>query len=513
MKKFIILIVIFVLVVVLSNIIYLIYFSEKNIGFPKLSLNFIKDETKEYKVVMENYLYGYINRDGKYMIEPTFISAHEFSDGLALVQIKNGKYGYINNGGEFIIQPIYNNAVSFSSNAAIVLDINNEMKIIDKQGKVLSTLNCFEATPFVEELSIIKIKDKYGAIDINGKTVINPKFDYIKPFSENIAVFKQGNYYGYINKLGDIIINPQFLNANDFIEDKACVKCTNGLYGYINKEGLLIINPQYDFAYPFKEGIAVVVLGNKFGVIDDKGKYLINPQYDNLSEFEEGRAAAFINGGYCVINRKGKTIINPNKDIQEIKILNNIIFASMNNKIGILNSKGDFIVSPRFNRIDNFENNYFVENYNLKTIFSSYLPGDKIGVFNIELISAEQVGLVELQYKGPVTLNINLINNIGAQIDRFEFNIKLYDENDLLLETKNHWIVRLKNGDNKKLTFYSYKAVDKYKYRYGDIHNIKKIVFTPIEFIVFNHSCSDSQNYIFTTSNYKGIIMEVKNNE
>lgn len=510
MKKIVILIVILVLIVLLTYIIYLKCYSKMNIGSQEFSLNFIKDESKEYKVVMENYLYGYINRDGKYMIEPKFNSANEFSDGLALVQTKNGKYGYINKNSEFIIQPIYKNAVSFSSNAAIVLDTNDEMKIIDKEGKVLSSLNCFEATPFVEGLSIIKIKDKYGAIDINGNIVINPLFDYLKPFSSNFAAFKQGNYYGYINKSGNIIINPQFLEAKDFQEDKACVKCANGLYGYISKEGLLIINPQFDFANSFKESVAVVQLGNKYGVVDDKGKYIINPQYDYLSDFENEIASASINGSYCVINKKGKTIVNSDKDIFGIHLKNNIIFAFINSKFGILNSHGDIIVSPRFNQIENVEENYYVENYNMKTIFSSYLPGEKIGEFIIELISAEQMGLVELQYKGPVTLNINFKNNLGAQIDRFEFDMKLYDKNELLIETKNYWIVRLNNGYGRKIQFYSRKAVEEFKFRYGDIHNISKIVFVPIELKVFNHFCSDPQKYISTRSNFKGIKMEVE---
>ena len=48
--------------------------------------------------------YGYVNRMGKFVLEPQYESALPFTDFLAAVQ-KDGKWGFINCEGKFVIEP------------------------------------------------------------------------------------------------------------------------------------------------------------------------------------------------------------------------------------------------------------------------------------------------------------------------------------------------------------------------------------------------------------------------
>ncbi len=48
-----------------------------------------------------NGKYGYIDKTGKYVINPQFDYAGSFSEGLAVVEI-GGKWGYIDKTGKFI---------------------------------------------------------------------------------------------------------------------------------------------------------------------------------------------------------------------------------------------------------------------------------------------------------------------------------------------------------------------------------------------------------------------------
>jgi hypothetical protein len=50
--------------------------------------------------------YGYINHDGKVVIEPRFDEASDFSDGLAAVKL-NGEWGYIGPDGKPVIEPTF----------------------------------------------------------------------------------------------------------------------------------------------------------------------------------------------------------------------------------------------------------------------------------------------------------------------------------------------------------------------------------------------------------------------
>ena len=40
------------------------------------------------------------------------------------------------------------------------------------------------------------------------------------------------------------------------------------IYGYINEEGYEVVPLKYDYAKRFKEGLAEIVIGDKFGFID-----------------------------------------------------------------------------------------------------------------------------------------------------------------------------------------------------------------------------------------------------
>lgn len=63
--------------------------------------------------------FGYIDKSGKLTINPQFDDAHDFSEGLAAVEI-NGKWGYIDKTGKFVINPTFDIADDFSGGLAKV---------------------------------------------------------------------------------------------------------------------------------------------------------------------------------------------------------------------------------------------------------------------------------------------------------------------------------------------------------------------------------------------------------
>jgi hypothetical protein len=49
--------------------------------------------------------WGYIDRAGKYIINPQFNGAFPFAGGLAMVVISRGKFAYINRAGNYVWKP------------------------------------------------------------------------------------------------------------------------------------------------------------------------------------------------------------------------------------------------------------------------------------------------------------------------------------------------------------------------------------------------------------------------
>jgi hypothetical protein len=192
---------------------------------------------------------GYIDESGKLVINPQWDSAYRFADGRALVCVgecdfehtlghsyskgadleQTFKYGYIDENGKMVINPIYEDAGNFSEGLAAVCA---------GAGCYLGTNN--------------KGKEKkWGFIDRQGNTVIPPQFASASEFHEGFASVSVGGKGGYIDKNGRFIINPQFASTFNFENGVAAVCVDNDgkdtsnrtKCGYIDKSGKYIWQP------------------------------------------------------------------------------------------------------------------------------------------------------------------------------------------------------------------------------------------------------------------------------
>jgi len=205
--------------------------------------------------------YGYVNRMGKYVLEPQYEEALPFSDFLAAVK-KDGKWGFINGEGKFIIEPRFENAFLFSDGAAAV-----------------------------EE------NEKWGFINRSGKYLVQPKYESAGIFRQGLAAVRWEGKWGFISKDGEMVVPPKFDQVYFFSEDRSGAQ-VNGLWGYIDRTGTFTVPPKYAEALPFSQGLAAVNVGghredNEFtgGVwnfVDPQGKVIIDQALISAALPEKG---------------------------------------------------------------------------------------------------------------------------------------------------------------------------------------------------------------------------------
>ncbi|NMG73095.1 WG repeat-containing protein, partial [Parazoarcus communis] len=130
------------------------------------------------------------------------------------------KYGFVDEEGKFIIQPKYKQATVFSEGLAWVVEENGAPIAINKKGETKITLkNAEEVGIFKEGLAFYSAfnkdgKKEFGFIDNTGNIVIKPKFSTVGFFTEGLcAVKNELGKIGYINKKGELIVNYQFDKA------------------------------------------------------------------------------------------------------------------------------------------------------------------------------------------------------------------------------------------------------------------------------------------------------------
>lgn len=153
---------------------------------------------------------GFIDKTGKYVIEPQFDKVRYFSEGLACVS-KNGLWGYIDKNGKVISDYLYSDAHSFSGGLAAVYGDNDfgEAKwgFINKSGSLVVPLMYDSVEDVRESLAAVKINDKWGFINTKGKLVIKPEYRQVKKFKNGLCyVYKNDKPMyvttGYINTVG-----------------------------------------------------------------------------------------------------------------------------------------------------------------------------------------------------------------------------------------------------------------------------------------------------------------------
>jgi hypothetical protein len=193
----------------------------------------------------EGFTKGFINTKGDLVIPSDYLYAEDFSEGLVNVSEK-----FLDVKGEAVIEAKeYKIIKGFSEGLAVVMLKDGSPAFINKNGKV------------VIELKDQNISSAYCFSD--GLAVVNEA--------------GKDHRAGYINRNGKLLIPFKFAEANGFSEGLAGVRDElNGLWGFVNKRGEWIVKQRFSDipSDGFKNGLALVKENGKWGYINPRGEYI-----------------------------------------------------------------------------------------------------------------------------------------------------------------------------------------------------------------------------------------------
>jgi hypothetical protein len=275
------------------------------------------------KNIYKDNRYGYIDREGNVIIEPKYAIAREFSEGLAMTDL-----GYIDVNSEVIIEGTHFYG-SFSEGLALAGG-DGKLGYVDKNGDFVIEPQWLRAFPFSEGLARVWTANtpegKTGFIDKTGEYAIPPEmqaFEYdIREqggFHDGRALvmileyFERGRFdtwFGYIDKSGEIVIEPKYTLARDFSQGMAPV-LIDDRWGYIDVDGNVVIDPRFDEAYPFSEGLAHVSIYGEWCYIDTGGNIVVKTRFHKVKKFSGGLAAINDSGKWGYIDKSGNIVIEP----------------------------------------------------------------------------------------------------------------------------------------------------------------------------------------------------------
>jgi S-layer homology domain/WG containing repeat len=317
--------------------------------------------------------FGYIDTQGKLKISSQFLSATVFSQGLAIVGVKDGYqiidragqpkvmlptseflsyfpappgsftidisgfdsnglipvsmrgvlenggevalFGYLDRTGKWVVKP-QDSIATFAEGLAAV-EVNGKYGYVDVAGNAVIAPQFEEVGAFSQGLAPVKVGEQWGYIDRTGNIMIASQFASVAAFSHGLAAIQQNGKWGFIDRAGKLIVTPQFVEYRDFDGQLAAVKDNQNLWGYIDAAGAIVVEPKFREVRPFSEGLAAVYLGDSgWGYMNSSGQLVIAPQFNDAQPFSEGLAGVHLvppkdkwENRWVYIDRAGKTAI------------------------------------------------------------------------------------------------------------------------------------------------------------------------------------------------------------
>lgn len=432
-----------------------------------------------------------------------------------LLRIRMGeKYGFINEDGKIVIEPQFDDVghVVFSEDLCCVV-IGEKKGIIDKEGNLIIEL--------ADSVSYVSpFKNGYAEVDFNTglSNVIDKSGNYIFPEPKNdieINVDGDNIYFiesnitdtliennprnAYIYDVNGDIIGEPFEEIGGFSEGVCNIKLNNR-WGYVDKDGHIVIDTIYNVAKVFSsDGLARVQRNNEEFFINKNGDKIITVD-KTLTGFNCNRAAVEIDGKKYLINNKGDRVCEINADeIYSFADTDSLATILKNGKASKIDTLGNIVLSTKYENIGEFTNGVAL-----------IVKNDKTGVINIK---GEEIISPSFTHRGRLTYdeyglspNFHFISLANKVDNRFEFSF--YDLQGKLIGKD--MPMRKAVIPNNPIKEDFIKCFDS---RLSDLDPIEGLYYVTIEDYYQHRTNSDIMGKNNSKSKFYAIIKDANNNE
>lgn len=316
--------------------------------------------------------YGFLNINGKVVIEPIFDYCSSFNGNYADIGI-DSVYGYVNIKGKYKLFPQYD-SVSWNSWDPTNIghaEKNGKYALIHRNGKLVTDFIFDDVSYKNDGFISVKLNGHWNFADKNGNIVFQNENIILSsyPIIDSVAIILDyPNIYegkqGVVNVQGKIIVPPIYDGVYGFFQNNSMIVMLNDKLGLINRNGEEIIPPTYNrISYPSDEGWIKAKINGKYGYINTHNEVVIPFEYDKIGDFSNGRAIAVKDGKHFYINKENEIIspaatpIEPNYNFPFGKHFHNgRALIELNGKAGFINKDYELVVPAIYDNARHFRN-------------------------------------------------------------------------------------------------------------------------------------------------------------
>ncbi|WP_433708996.1 WG repeat-containing protein [Paenibacillus illinoisensis] len=341
--------------------------------------------------VRQNWKWGFINYQGKFVIKPQFQLARDaFNQGVAVVNRnqlinsagkvifqdknieyiswfdnglaaakKNGKIGYLNTKGKFVIPPTYEEGTGFYNQAALVKK-NGKWALINTKGTLLTAFNIEDmdyGTHYRKSgVFPVKIDGLWGSMNYKGKLVVPAEFQDKIEFRDNTYDWglHHNKYSAIVRQDGLVIpLDKYYLALGE--PQNGLWKIQDSGEGIVDLSGQMIVEPQDeqkvilsgDGSYAVKD---MKDSTSKWRFYKKDQTQLFEGDYNDVQAFSEGLAAVKINQKWGYVSNKGDIKISAQYEEANLFQMGSAVVRK-NGKYGLIGTRGEAILSTKYDEI------------------------------------------------------------------------------------------------------------------------------------------------------------------
>ena len=313
-------------------------------------------DDRSIRIVLLDNLWGLQRTRGSWLAKPQFNRVDALNDGLARVRVA-GRIGFIDRSGRFVIDPIFDEAWAFTSGFPLTqVRQGRSVGAIDRTGAWMFRLDAdalhravSSATTGGEQFGWhFQRDDRWGLLDLDGHVVLDAAFDQtVQRCADGHLVAFKGREWSYFRSDGSSLQPSvgRILDANCGSPAPYIVKAGDK-FGLVDGDGKEIVPPAFDALIPVTRGVWNAKLAEKWGRIGPDGQWLFVPKFDDLSRGNPMIVAA-MDGKRGFLQADGSWLIEPRFDAARPRD-SETAFVTTDGKTGVIRVKDQsWTVVPR----------------------------------------------------------------------------------------------------------------------------------------------------------------------
>ncbi|MBF4694004.1 WG repeat-containing protein [Fusibacter ferrireducens] len=266
-------------------------------------------------IVKQDSKCGVYTLNQSLQIEPKYDAIYQSVTSEHYLEIlHNNLYGYIEKETGFTVEPQYK-YISISADCIKAVNKKGKTGYVDFKGNTLIPFEYTEGSPFIDGHAIVQDDTGFYSIDLQGHT------------SEALPI----NFYLENATYDQFVVASSDMNIENGNNGYApVVESVTGNLKYINRSGDIVLDTAYSFGLPFDDfNIAAVYRDRKMGLINQSGEEILPPEYDAIIDVLNSGHYLFSKGSQSGLMDKNGQVIFPLSD-KEIKFTWHFYYVTKN---------------------------------------------------------------------------------------------------------------------------------------------------------------------------------------